>query len=74
MKQKPKAFMSYTHFDDQNDGKRLTLFRECLVKEGRAQTGKEFLIFQDVEDIGWGQDFEKRIEDAIKEVTFLSPS
>jgi len=73
MKQKLKAFMSYTHLDDQNDGKRLTLFRECLAKEVRAQTGKEFLIFQDVEDIGWGQDFEKRIEDAIKEVTFFIP-
>ena len=70
-KPKPAAFMSYVQSDD-NRG-RLTEFRERLGDEVRVQIGEEFLIFQDRKDILWGQNWKKRIEGSLDEVTFLIP-
>lgn len=69
----PRAFMSYTRFDDQNDGGQLTRLRERLSKEIQAVTGAPFEIFQDIEDIEWGQRFEQRIAEALHTATFLIP-
>jgi hypothetical protein len=49
----PAAFMSYARFDDQHDGGQLSEFREWLGAEVGAQTGQEFAIFQDRNDIAW---------------------
>jgi TIR domain-containing protein len=70
---KPAAFMSYTHLDDERDGRRLTEFRKHLSSEVRAQTGEAFVIFQDRTHIEWGQNWEERIDGAINQVTFLIP-
>ena len=70
-KPKPAAFMSYVHSDDEYG--RLTEFRERLSYEVRVQIGEEFLIFQDRKDILWGQNWKKRIEESLDEVTFLIP-
>jgi F-box protein 11 len=69
----PIAFLSYVRFDDQHENGRLTEFRTRLSGEVRVQTGKEFHIFQDRSDIGWGQQWRKRIEESIDAVTFLIP-
>jgi F-box protein 11 len=65
------AFMSYVRFNDQHDDGQLTMFRERLAAEIRAQTGEEFLIFQDRNDIAWGQNWQARIEETLDEVTLL---
>jgi ERCC4-type nuclease len=70
-KPKPAAFMSYVQSDDKYG--RLTEFRERLGDEVRVQIGEEFLIFQDRKDILWGQNWKKRIEESLDEVTFLIP-
>jgi parallel beta-helix repeat protein len=67
----PLAFMSYVRFDDQHENGRLTEFRNRLSGEVRMQTGEDFSIFQDRNDIQWGQNWKERIEDSIDEVTFL---
>jgi hypothetical protein len=67
------ALMSYTRFDDQNDGAFLTAFRERLSYEVRAHSGQEFRIFQDTEDIKWGEQFEQRIDAALDTITFFIP-
>jgi hypothetical protein len=67
----PIAFMSYARSDDREG--RLTRFREKLSEELRAQTGKEFAIFQDRNDILWGQSWSERIIDSIDATTFLIP-
>ncbi|MFL6213154.1 MAG: right-handed parallel beta-helix repeat-containing protein [Blastocatellia bacterium] len=67
------AFMSYVRLDDQHEGGRLTQFRERLSGEVRMQTGESFEIFQDRNDITWGQQWKQRIEDSLDEVTFLIP-
>ena len=51
----PAAFMSYVRFNDQHDDGQLSQFRERLAAEVRAQTGEEFAILQDRNDIAWGQ-------------------
>lgn len=69
----PLAFMSYVRFDDQHENGRLTAFRERLSGEVRMQTGEDFSIFQDRNDIQWGQNWKERIEGSIDAVTFLIP-
>jgi TIR domain len=67
----PAAFMSYVRFNDQHDDGQLSQFRERLAAEVRAQTGQEFAIFQDRNDIAWGQNWQQRIEEALDAVTLL---
>jgi parallel beta-helix repeat protein len=67
----PAAFMSYVRFDDAHDDGQLSAFRERLAAEVRMQTGDEFPIFQDRNDIAWGQNWRKRIEETLDAVTLL---
>jgi len=70
-KPKPAAFMSYVHSDDKYG--RLTEFCERLSDEVGACIGEDFLIFHDRKDIPWGQNWKKRIDESLDEVTFLIP-
>src|SRR5215467_10596772 len=63
--------MSYVRFNDQHDDGQLTQFRERLATEVRAQTGTEFAIFQDRNDIAWGQHWQQRIDQALDTQTLL---
>jgi parallel beta-helix repeat protein len=65
------AFMSYARFNDAHDDGQVTAFRERLGAEVQAQTGDEFLIFQDRTDIAWGQNWKRRIDDTLDGVTLL---
>ena len=67
----PAAFMSYVRFDDEHDDGQLSTFRERLSTEVRAQTGEDFPIFQDRNDIAWGQSWQQRIDEALDAVTLL---
>jgi parallel beta-helix repeat protein len=67
----PAAFMSYVRFNDEHDDGQLSAFRERLSTEVRAQTGEEFPIFQDRNDVAWGQSWQQRIDEALDAVTLL---
>ena len=67
----PAAFMSYARFDDRHDDGQLTAFRDRLAAEVRVQTGEDFHIFQDRDDIAWGQNWQQRISQALDTVTLL---
>ncbi len=67
----PAAFMSYVRFNDEHDDYQLSQFRERLGAEVRAQTGEDFPIFQDRNDIAWGQNWQQRIDGALDVVTLL---
>jgi len=73
MSRQSAAFMSYVRFVDQHEGGKLTQFRERLSAEVQVQTGEEFLIFQDRNDIAWGQNWQARIDEALEAVTLLIP-
>jgi parallel beta-helix repeat protein len=65
------AFMCYARFNDAHDDGQLNLFRELLTAEVRVQTGAQFAIFQDRADIALGQDWQRRIDEALDMVTLL---
>jgi parallel beta-helix repeat protein len=70
----PVAFMSYRRQVDRHDYGRLTEFRQRLEGEVQAYTGEDdFAIFQDREDIRWGQQWESRVDGSLDDVTFLIP-
>jgi cobaltochelatase CobT len=68
---KPGAFMCYARINDR-DGT-LTKLREKLSEEVEELIGEEFPIFQDIEDIKWGEDWKERIGESLSEVTFFIP-
>jgi F-box protein 11 len=63
--------MSYVRLDDAHDDGQLSAFRERLSAEIRMQTGEDFPIFQDRNDVAWGQNWQRRIDEALAEVTLL---
>ncbi len=69
----PLAFLSYVHFDDEHEDGRISALRERLAGEVRIHTGRKFLIFQDRDDIAWGQNWRSRIDQSIDSATFLIP-
>lgn len=56
--------MSYARDDDEHDLGRLSNLRIRLSGELGAQSGETFPIFQDREDIAWGQQWRKRIDES----------
>lgn len=73
MVREPIAFLSYVRSDDDHDNGQITQLRLKLEGELKAQTGRIFPIFQDRNDITWGQHWLQRIEGSLLEVTFLIP-
>src|SRR5271169_6393432 len=73
MSEHPIGFMSYVRFDDEHENGRLTEFCKRLSGEVQVQTGEKFHIFQDRNDIAWGQQWKRRLDESIDAVTFLIP-
>lgn len=70
-KSTPAAFLSYTHLDDEYG--HVSTLRDRLSTEVKMQIGVEFPIFQDRNDIKWGQNWKQRLEESLDAVTFLIP-
>ena len=74
MSVRPAGFMSYVRSDDANDNGRISELRKRLEGEIRVQSGDNtFHIFQDREDIAWGEQWAQRINESLDAVTFLFP-
>lgn len=71
MSDQPAAFLTYVRFDDEHENGRLSDFCKRLGGEIRVQTGEPFQIFQDRNDIAWGQRWRARIEESLDAATFL---
>jgi F-box protein 11 len=67
------GFMSYVRLDDHHENGRLTELCSRLSGEVRMQLGEQFSIFQDRNDVAWGQQWQQRIDGAIDATTFLIP-
>jgi len=70
-KQSFVAFFSYVRRNDEHDKGRLTFFRKLLEAELWAQTGKDLQIFQDTEDIEWGDNWKEKITKVLDTSTIL---
>jgi formylglycine-generating enzyme required for sulfatase activity len=69
----PDAFLSYTRFDDEYHGGAISAFRAALSQAVRAMTARTFEIFQDVDGIGLGENWRKRLDIALGEARFFIP-
>ena len=69
----PVAFLSYVHFDDDHNHGRITTLRERLEGEIETLYGRPVRILQDRTGIGWGEPWERWIEDGLDSVAFLIP-
>ena len=63
------AFLSYAHADD--DEGEVTRFVDRLKREIRQQLGRSFEVFRDRDDIQWGENWRRRIDESLDSVTFL---
>ena len=70
---RPAAFMSYVRRVDRHDRGQLTTFRELLEDEVRLNGIADFAIFQDRQDIDWGEDWRDRIHESLDNVGLLIP-
>src|SRR5437773_4117111 len=69
----PIGFLSYVREDDEHENGRLTEISKALSGEVRMQSGESFQIFQDTDNIAWGEQWRDRIEKSLDDVTFLIP-
>ena len=69
-----QAFLTYTRIDDEFFGGAITSLRRLLELGVRVVTGEQdFEIFQDIDGIEFGQQWQKQLDKAISEATFLIP-
>ena len=74
MSQSAYAFLSYTRRDDEFFGGAITSLRRLLELGVQVVTGdRTFNIFQDVEGIEFGQNWQKRLNEAIAASRFRIP-
>ena len=69
--QKAAAFMSYVHSDDRYG--HVKNFHERLSHEVKTVVGSDFPIFRDTEDLKVGQNWARRIDEALDESLFFIP-
>lgn len=67
------AFWSYSHEDNENEGGAILRLAERLAEEYSLLTGTTFTMFVDREDIGWGEEWRRRIDHALVDTTFFIP-
>ena len=69
-----EAFLNYTRLDDEFFGGAITSLRRLLDLAFQVITGdRTFNTFQDVDGIEFGQNWKKRLTEAISTSTFLIP-
>jgi TIR domain len=68
-----QAFWSYVHQDDEDDGGRILQLADAVERRVRLLTGSAFRIFVDRSDLGWGDDWEAKLDKALLLTSFLIP-
>jgi CheY-like chemotaxis protein len=70
----PLAFLSYTRKDNEFFGGYITAFRRALENAVHVVSGEEqFRIFQDVDGIVIGENWQKKLDEVINKSSFLVP-
>jgi hypothetical protein len=68
-----KAFLSYVRFDNRVENDYIARLCRRLREAVEQHSGVECQIFQDVNDIGWGEQWKSKIERSLSEAYFLIP-
>jgi CheY-like chemotaxis protein len=70
----PLAFLSYTRKDDEFFGGYITAFRKMLENAVQVVTGEtSFQVFQDIDGIVIGENWHKKLDEAIHGASFFVP-
>jgi TIR domain len=67
------GFWSYARQDDEAEGSRITQLATLIGEEYALVTAQELRLFLDREDIAWGDQWRRRIDQALAGVTFFIP-
>jgi hypothetical protein len=67
------AFWSYAHEDNELDGGGIVELAENLRREFALTTGEDLTLFIDRTAIEWGDEWRRRIDNALTETTFFIP-
>jgi hypothetical protein len=70
----PPGFWSYVRGDDEAEGGRIVRLARDLEEQFEMLTGESIeLLFLDQESLKWGEDWQKKIDEAIQGLTFFIP-
>jgi parallel beta-helix repeat protein len=68
------VFLSYVQSDNKNDKERITKwFREELRAKVNLRLNEDVEFFKDTEDIGWGENWQRRIKESVESVKIFMP-
>ena len=67
----PAGFWSYVRADDEADGGRITRLAARVQSEFQLLTGESIAVFVDREAIGWGDEWQRRIDEALEGTAFF---
>lgn len=70
---RPQAFLSYTHDDNDFLDEAISRLRVDIEKAVPFVSGQNFKIFQDADGIGFGQYWLDRLEEALRQARFFIP-
>jgi TIR domain len=66
-----KGFWSYVHADDDADGGRVTPLARDVAAQYEMLTGENIDLFLDRDDISWGEEWRKRIDESLSSIAFF---
>jgi len=66
------GFWSYAHADDKNDGGAVVRLAKRVMSEYALLSGEWLRLFID-RDLEWGDEWKRRIDQALQETTFFIP-
>lgn len=66
-----KGFWSYVHADDDADGGRVTRLAHDVAAQYEMLTGEKIELFLDRDDISWGEECRKRIDESLSSIAFF---
>jgi hypothetical protein len=66
-----KGFWSYVHADDDADGGRATRLARDVAAQYEMLTGEKIDLFLDRDDVSWGEEWRKRIDESLSSIAFF---
>ena len=68
-----KGFWSYVHKDDEAERERISVLAKDMVEQYEMITGDTIELFLDKDEIAWGDEWRKKIDDNLASVEFFIP-
>lgn len=68
-----RGFWSYVHADDTADGGRISQLARDIVAQYEVLTGESIDLFLDKDALGWGDDWQEKVDESLSSVAFFIP-